>query len=70
MARTIRENGFKDIHNRWAVGCTKHTASKVDLNGILLPEFKTLKRTASEQVPFRLKTDSISVKPPESHRPD
>jgi len=59
---------FQANKGRWALGTTKHTRDKVDDTGKLVwsPE---MKRSASQQQDFRLKTDVISFKPPTLSKP-
>jgi len=35
----MRQTQFNDIKSKWAVGCTKHTATKVDNEGKIFPDF-------------------------------
>jgi hypothetical protein len=37
LMRSLRQNQFSELKNKWAVGCTKYTATKVDKEGTLLP---------------------------------
>lgn len=70
----MRQTQFSELKNKWAVGCTKYTATKVDNEGTLKPEFQgtahMMKRSLSQYQPIRLKTDVISFKPPEKQRED
>ena len=38
--KTIRNNMFNQVKDKWAVGCTKHTTDKVDDQGHLKPELR------------------------------
>ncbi|CDW90990.1 UNKNOWN [Stylonychia lemnae] len=64
--RDMRQTQFGTLKNKWAIGCTKNTATKVDTEGFLLPQFQSsMKRSSSQIQPIRLKTDIISFRPPE-----
>ena len=56
--RTMKFTKFNEIKNKWAIGCTKYTASKVN-------ELGQLKRSTSQYEGIRLNTDVISFKPPQ-----
>ena len=30
LMKSLRKNQFSELKNKWAVGCTKYTATKVD----------------------------------------